>query len=83
MTTLREDMRNVRRGLTLTEIGVIVSLIISIGTVLFTGGIVYAQVQEHGVSITELKTKDASTTDRLARIETKIDLMLQRRGVEE
>lgn len=80
MTNLDNDdlevMANVRRSLTLTEIGVIASLLLSAFTGVFTLGVIYGDVQRNKDDIATLKPQVANVTDRLARIETKIDMIL-------
>lgn len=63
-------------AITKIEAGLIASLLMSAGTMIFTGGVIYSQVQQAKADIAELKTHDSSTSDRLARIETKLDLLL-------
>lgn len=62
--------------LTKLELGVVLSLIVSAGSVVFSAGIVWTTVQVHDREIIALKVKDQENTDRLARIETKLDLVL-------
>lgn len=62
--------------LTKLELGVVLSLIVSASSVVFSAGIVWTTVQVHDREIIALKVKDQENTDRLARIETKLDLVL-------
>jgi tetrahydromethanopterin S-methyltransferase subunit G len=55
---------SVRRSITIAELGVIVSLICSIGSLLFTAGIIYGDVQRQ--------------TDRIDRIEPKVEMLSAR-----
>lgn len=61
------------------ELGVVLSLITSAGSVVFSAGIVWTTVQQHDREIIALKLKSDANTDRLARIETKLDLLLDER----
>jgi hypothetical protein len=61
ITRFSANQADVRSKLTLTEIGVIVSLLSSAALAVFTLGVVYAQVQ--------------STTQRVAKVEDKSDRM--------
>ena len=56
---MNDTIKAVRQSLTLTEIGVIISLLISSGVGVFTLGVVYGDVQ--------------SNKDRLAKIEPRVD----------
>lgn len=66
-------------GLTLTgiELGVAISLLLSAGSIVFSAGVIWTTVQTHERDIEELKSKRADTVDRLARIETKLDIALR------
>ena len=59
------------------------SLIISAGSIVFSAGIVWTTVQVHEREITALKVKEDDKSDRLARIETKLDLVLAGKKVED
>lgn len=61
---------------TLVEWGVIASLIMSGGGLVFSIGVLWADVQQHARDIDGLKQHDTDQIDRLARIETKIDLLI-------
>lgn len=61
------------------ELGVVLSLITSAGSVVFSAGIIWTTVQQHDREIIALKLKSDENTDRLARIETKLDLLLDER----
>lgn len=60
------------------EWGVLFSVIVSAASLIFSAGVVWTTVQVHDRAIQELRSKGDSTTDRLARMETKIDLLLVR-----
>ena len=65
--------------MTRLEWGVIVSLIVSASSIVFTAGIVWQKVQANEVRITTLEATNSTNTDRLARIETKLDLLVSER----
>jgi len=69
------------------EIGVIVSLLIAASSAIFSYAVVYTTVQQHDRDIIEIRQRherdvmeirqqESSVTDRLARIETKLDLLV-------
>ena len=62
--------------MTRLEWGVLFSVLASAASLIFTAGVVWTTVQTHDRDITALKARDAATTDRLARIETKLDIIL-------
>lgn len=65
--------------MTKLEWGVVLSLLSSAGGLVFSAGIVWTTVQQHDREIIALKVKSDENTDRLARIETKLDLLLEER----
>jgi hypothetical protein len=54
----------------------LLSLIVSLGTIVFVAGFMYGQVQQNHSDIQELKRSRDDSIDRLARIETKLDQIL-------
>lgn len=72
-----------RLKMTRLEWGVIVSILISAGSLIFSAGVVWTTVQVHDRDISTLKAQAVSNTDRLARIETKLDVMLASRVARE
>lgn len=62
--------------LTKLEWGVVLSLLASAGSIIFSAGIIWTTVQQHDREILMLKTKADENTDRLARIETKLDIVI-------
>lgn len=58
------------------EWGVIISFLISAGSAVFSTGVIWTTVQVHDREIAELKAEGGKNTDRLARIETKLDILL-------
>jgi hypothetical protein len=73
-----QDAAAVRTKLTLTEVGVIVSLLSSICVGIFTLGVVYGQVQRNTADIAVIKPKVESISERIdANVEW---LRMQREG---
>jgi hypothetical protein len=68
-----------RKVMTKLEWGVIFSLLASAGSIVFTAGVVWQKVQASDVRITALEATNDKNTDRLARIETKLDILLGER----
>ena len=62
--------------LTKLEWGVVLSLLARAGSIIFSAGIIWTTVQQHDREILMLKTKADENTDRLARIETKLDIVI-------
>lgn len=62
--------------LTKLEWGVVLSLLASAGSIIFSAGIIWTTVQQHDREILMLKAKADENTDRLARIETKLDIVI-------
>jgi hypothetical protein len=60
----------------LERLGIIVSLLLSAGSVLFSFGILWTKVQQNEADIVIIKASNISQIDRLARIETKLDIVL-------
>lgn len=77
MTTAQESIQEVKTKLTLTEVGVIFSIASSLAVGIFTLGIYFGQVSDNTREIGELKRQNTETIDRLARIETKVDIILE------
>jgi hypothetical protein len=70
----------VSRVMTKLEWGVVFSVIVSAASLIFSAGVVWTTVQQNTQEIAILKANRDETTDRLARIETKVDLILSERG---
>lgn len=66
-----------RRSLNLTEIGVIVSLVSSVGMGIFTLGVVYGQVQSNTAQIAEIKPKVEDVQGRVERIDANVEFLTQ------
>ena len=68
--------------MTKLEWGVVFSILASTASLIFTAGVVWTTVQEHSRDIAALKASDTGNIDRLARIETKLDILLVGKPVE-
>lgn len=68
-------MQELRKSLTLTEIGVIVSLAISVGGVIFTGGVVYGQVRANTQRIDKIEPKVDDISKRIERIDANVEFL--------
>ncbi|MXO66248.1 hypothetical protein [Altericroceibacterium endophyticum] len=71
-------MAELNRNIVLTKLewGVVFALLSSAGSIIFSAGIVWQAVQQNSAEISTLKTSRDDSIDRLARIETKLDLVL-------
>lgn len=69
-------------GRTKIEWGVIVSLCASAASLVFTAGFLWGQVQANTKEIDSLRQSNTDTVDRLARIETKLDIILTKGAVQ-
>ena len=69
-------LQSIRRGLTVSEWVAIGSLLLSVCTIVFVAGFVWGQVQSNTGAIKDLQASKAESIDRLARIETKLDIVL-------
>jgi len=58
------------------EWGVIVSLMFSGGTTLFTAGILYGDVQNHERRLVVVESKSEGVSERLSNIEGKLDFLV-------
>lgn len=79
-----ETITDVKAKLTLTEVGVIVSLICSVITASFTGGIMYAQVQSNtdkaetnATEIKEIKDELSESAIRIERIDANVEFLTE------
>ncbi len=76
MTTQEEN----KNTMTKLEWGVLFSFLLSSASVIFSAGVVWTTLQQHERDIVMLKANDESRVDRLARIETKLDIILADRS---
>ena len=74
------DEEGVAGFMTKLEWGVVFSVIVSAASLIFSAGVVWTTVQQNTQEIAILKANRDETTDRLARIETKVDIILSERG---
>lgn len=74
------DEEGVAGFMTKLEWGVVFSVIVSAASLIFSAGVVWTTVQQNTQEIAVLKANRDETTDRLARIETKVDIILSERG---
>lgn len=83
-TGVEGNMDKVARSLTIAEIGVIVSLFCSIGSLLFTAGIIYGDVQRNSERIDILEPKVDRANGRIERIDANVQFLVdqyrQQRG---
>lgn len=68
----------VRRSITIAELGVIISLICSVGSLLFTAGVVYGDVQRNTKDIDEMKPLG----ERVAKIEAGVEFLVEEKRKE-
>jgi len=73
---MTDEPDKVSRTMTKLEWGVLFSIVVSAASMVFSAGVIWTTVQVHEREITMLKQKDGATTDRLARIETKLDIII-------
>lgn len=66
----------VRRSLTIAELGVIISLVCSVGSLLFTAGIVYGDVQRNTDRIGILEPKVDQANARIERIDANVQFLV-------
>ena len=76
MSIQEQSKENSAVMLTKLEWGVVLSLLASAGSIIFSAGIIWTTVQQHDREILMLKAKADENTDRLARIETKLDIVI-------
>lgn len=67
----------IRAKLTLTEIGVIISMLTSVGIGIFTLGVVYAQVQQNTREIGTIKPKVEGIEKRVERIDANVEFLTE------
>lgn len=69
------EVEEVQNKLTMTEIGIIISCVVSLGTLIFTGGFVYGQVQQNKSDIAELRPKVDDMRSRLERVDANVTFL--------
>jgi len=73
-----EKLDEVKRSLNLTEIGVIVSLLGTLVTGVFSMGVLYGQVQTNSKKIERLEPKVEAIMIRMERIDANVEFLVQR-----
>lgn len=73
----QEVNESVRRSITIAELGVIVSLICSIGSLLFTAGIIYGDVQRQTERINIIEPKVETLGARIERIDANVSFLAE------
>ena len=68
---------SVRRSLTIAELGVIISLICSIGSLLFTAGIIYGDVQRQTDRLDVIEPKVETLGARIERIDANVTFLAE------
>jgi hypothetical protein len=68
---------SVRRSLTIAELGVIVSLICSLGSLLFTAGIIYGDVQRQTDRLNVIEPKVDTLGARIERIDANVSFLAE------
>lgn len=66
---MNEPISEIRKSLTLAEVGVIISIILSVGGIIFTGGVVYGQVRSNTLRIDKMEPKVDEMGRRIERID--------------
>jgi hypothetical protein len=59
------------------EWGVIFSMLVSGGSAIFSAGILYGDVKDHDRRLMVIETKSEGVTERLARIESNLDFLVE------
>lgn len=72
-----ENSEAMRRSLTVAEVGVIISLLISTATGIFTMGVLYGDIQRAKADITEIKPKVDGVVGKVERIDANVSLILE------
>lgn len=74
---MNDTIRAVRKSLTLTEIGVIVSLLTSSGVGIFTLGVVYGQVESNTARLNVIEPKVDGVVARIERIDANVSFLAE------
>ena len=78
MEPVTETIKDVKRSLNLTEIGVIVSLLGTLVTGVFSMGVLYGQVQSNSNKIEQLEPKVEAIMIRMERIDANVEFLVER-----
>jgi len=57
----------------------LVSIVVGLGSAYVSGAVMAAQVDNHEVRLKALETRTSDLRDRMVRLETKIDILLERK----
>lgn len=71
------EITEIKQKLTLTEVGVIASIITSILVGTFSVGVFYGQVQDNTEDIAEIKPKVEETEKRIERIDANVSFLAE------
>lgn len=74
---MNDTIKAVRKSLTLTEIGVIVSLLTSSGVGVFTLGVVYGQVQNNSERLSTIEPKVDGVVAKIERIDANVAFLTE------
>lgn len=74
---MNDTIKAVRKSLTLTEIGVIVSLLTSSGVGVFTLGVIYGQVGNNTTRIDAIEPKVEGVVARIERIDANVEFLTE------
>lgn len=74
---MNDTIKAVRKSLTLTEIGVIVSLLTSSGVGVFTLGVVYGQVESNSARLNVIEPKVDGVVARIERIDANVAFLTE------
>ena len=72
---MNDTIKSVRKSLTLTEIGVIVSLLTSAGVGVFTLGFIYGQVEHNTSRLDLMEPKVESVVSKIERIDANVEFL--------
>lgn len=72
---MNDTIRAVRKSLTLTEIGVIVSLLTSATVAIFTLGVVYGQVESNTTRLNVIEPKVEGVVAKIERIDANVEFL--------
>jgi hypothetical protein len=72
-----QEAERVRTSLTIAEIGVIVSLLCSVGSLIFTGGVIYGDVQRNTERLRIIEPKVDAISGRIERIDANVQFLTE------
>jgi len=74
---MNDTIKAVRESLTLTDIGVIVSLLTSAGVGVFTLGVMYGQVESNSARLDVVEPKVDGVASRIERIDANVSFLAE------